>query len=153
MPRGNPCSLITIGARGGKKLFRAIFFIPPRGFKPSRNGRHKLIPPESWRIRRRSSRRNAELIQLYWDIGRAIVAIQEKQRWGAGVIPRLARDITNALPEVKGLLPILWSNRAGAEVMKPLAAPIIGGMVSSLACILIITPVIFAWLREGEIRR
>ena len=45
---------------------------------------------------------NAELIHLYWDIGRAIAAIQEKQGWGAGVIPRLARDITNALPEVKG---------------------------------------------------
>lgn len=45
---------------------------------------------------------NAELIHLYWDIGRAIVAMQEKQGWGAGVIPRLARDITNALPEVKG---------------------------------------------------
>ena len=45
---------------------------------------------------------NAELIHLYWDIGRAIAAMQEKQGWGAGVIPRLARDITNALPEVKG---------------------------------------------------
>jgi predicted nuclease of restriction endonuclease-like (RecB) superfamily len=45
---------------------------------------------------------NAELIHLYWDIGCAIVAMQEKQGWGAGVIPRLARDITNALPEVKG---------------------------------------------------
>lgn len=51
------------------------------------------------------------------------------------------------------LLPILWSNRTGAEVMKPLAAPIISGMVSSLACILIITPVIFAWLRERELKR
>jgi predicted nuclease of restriction endonuclease-like (RecB) superfamily len=45
---------------------------------------------------------NAELIHLYWDIGCAIAAMQEKQGWGAGVIPRLARDITNALPEVKG---------------------------------------------------
>lgn len=45
---------------------------------------------------------NAELIHLYWDIGRAIAAMQEREGWGAGVIPRLARDITNALPEVKG---------------------------------------------------
>ena len=45
---------------------------------------------------------NAELIHLYWDIGRAIAAMQEKEGWGAGVIPRLARDITNDLPEVKG---------------------------------------------------
>jgi Cu(I)/Ag(I) efflux system membrane protein CusA/SilA len=54
---------------------------------------------------------------------------------------------------VASLLPILWSNRAGAEVMKPSAAPIIGGMVSSLACTLIITPVIFTWLRERKLKR
>jgi predicted nuclease of restriction endonuclease-like (RecB) superfamily len=45
---------------------------------------------------------NAELIHLYWDIGRAIVAMQKKEGWGAGVIPRLARDIANDMPEVKG---------------------------------------------------
>jgi predicted nuclease of restriction endonuclease-like (RecB) superfamily len=45
---------------------------------------------------------NAELIHLYWDIGCAIAAMQEKEGWGAGVIPRLARDIANDLPGVKG---------------------------------------------------
>jgi Cu(I)/Ag(I) efflux system membrane protein CusA/SilA len=65
---------------------------------------------------------------------------------------RLRPIVMTVATIVASLLPILWSNRAGAEVMKPLAAPIIGGMVSSLACILIITPVIFAWLREREIK-
>ncbi len=45
---------------------------------------------------------NAELIHLYWDIGRAIDAMQKKEGWGAGVIPRLARDISNDMPAVKG---------------------------------------------------
>ena len=45
---------------------------------------------------------NAELIRLYWDIGRAIDQRQQREGWGAGVIPRLARDIRNDLPEVKG---------------------------------------------------
>jgi Cu(I)/Ag(I) efflux system membrane protein CusA/SilA len=36
--------------------------------------------------------------------------------------------------------------------MKPLATPVIGGMVSSLLHILVVTPVIFAWLREREMR-
>jgi predicted nuclease of restriction endonuclease-like (RecB) superfamily len=45
---------------------------------------------------------NAELIYLYWDIGRAIATMQEKEGWGAGVIPRLAQDIANDIPEVKG---------------------------------------------------
>jgi Cu(I)/Ag(I) efflux system membrane protein CusA/SilA len=66
---------------------------------------------------------------------------------------RLRPIVMTVATIVASLLPILWSNRAGAEVMKPLAAPIVGGMVSSLACILIVTPVIFAWLREREIRK
>jgi hypothetical protein len=41
------------------------------------------------------------VIQLYWDIGRAIAAMPEREGWGAGVIPRLARDPANDLPEVK----------------------------------------------------
>ena len=45
---------------------------------------------------------NAELIYLYWDIGRAITAMQEEEGWGAGVIPRLAQDIANDIPNVKG---------------------------------------------------
>jgi predicted nuclease of restriction endonuclease-like (RecB) superfamily len=45
---------------------------------------------------------NAELIRLYWDIGRAIAQRQQREGWGSGVIPRLARDLRDELPEVKG---------------------------------------------------
>ncbi len=45
---------------------------------------------------------NAEMIRLYWDIGRLIAARQEREGWGAGVIPRLALDLKNELPEQKG---------------------------------------------------
>ncbi len=45
---------------------------------------------------------NAELIRLYWEIGALIDARQKKEGWGAGVIPRLARDLHNELPEEKG---------------------------------------------------
>jgi Cu(I)/Ag(I) efflux system membrane protein CusA/SilA len=38
-------------------------------------------------------------------------------------------------------------------VIRPLATPVLGGMVSSLAHVLIVTPVIFLWLRERELRR
>jgi Cu(I)/Ag(I) efflux system membrane protein CusA/SilA len=54
---------------------------------------------------------------------------------------------------VAGLLPLMWTTRTGAEVMKPLATPVLGGMISSLLHVLIVTPVIFTWLREREIRR
>ena len=45
---------------------------------------------------------NAEMILMYWDIGRMIAARQAQEGWGAGVIPRLAVDLKNELPEQKG---------------------------------------------------
>jgi len=45
---------------------------------------------------------NAEMIFMYWDIGRMIEARQIDEGWGAGVIPRLASDLKNELPEEKG---------------------------------------------------
>ncbi|MFN7352049.1 MAG: YhcG family protein [Burkholderiales bacterium] len=45
---------------------------------------------------------NAELIQLYWEIGALIDRRQQQEGWGASVIPRLARDLHNELPDEKG---------------------------------------------------
>lgn len=45
---------------------------------------------------------NRELILLYWEIGYQLDAAQKNQRWGAAVIPRLAKDLKNELPELKG---------------------------------------------------
>lgn len=45
---------------------------------------------------------NAEMVHLYWDIGRIIDGRQQQEGWGAAVIPRLARQLKNELPEVKG---------------------------------------------------
>jgi predicted nuclease of restriction endonuclease-like (RecB) superfamily len=48
---------------------------------------------------------NAEMVLMYWDVGRLIAARQEQEGWGAGVIPRLAVDLKNELPEQKGFSP------------------------------------------------
>ncbi|MDY0171216.1 MAG: PDDEXK nuclease domain-containing protein [Thermoguttaceae bacterium] len=45
---------------------------------------------------------NAELVRLYWDIGQLIDQRQRQEGWGAGVVPRLARDLRNELPDMKG---------------------------------------------------
>jgi len=66
---------------------------------------------------------------------------------------RLRPKVMTVATIVASLLPIMWSHRQGAEVMKPLATPVIGGMVSSLIHILIVTPVIFCWLRERELHK
>ncbi len=70
-----------------------------------------------------------------------------------GALLRLRPKVMTVTTVVAGLLPIMWSTSAGSEVMKPLAAPVLGGMVSSLFHVLIITPVIFYWLRERELKK
>jgi Cu(I)/Ag(I) efflux system membrane protein CusA/SilA len=51
------------------------------------------------------------------------------------------------------MLPLFSGERTGVEIMRPIAVPVIGGMVSSLLHILIVTPVIFLALREREMRK
>jgi len=65
-----------------------------------------LLAEIKTRIRKAQSRAslsaNAEMIAMYWDIGRMIHQRQQMEGWGAGIIPRLAADLKNELPEVKG---------------------------------------------------
>jgi Cu(I)/Ag(I) efflux system membrane protein CusA/SilA len=70
-----------------------------------------------------------------------------------GALLRLRPKVMTVATVVAGLLPLLWSTRTGAEFMRPLAAPVLGGMVSSLIHVLIVTPVIFTWLRERELTK
>ncbi|MBA3271349.1 MAG: CusA/CzcA family heavy metal efflux RND transporter [Acidobacteria bacterium] len=75
-----------------------------------------------------------------------------------GALLRLRPKVMTVTTVVAGLLPIMWSSSVGAEVMKPLATPVLGGMLSSLLHVLIVTPVIFYWLRArnlpvGELAR
>jgi Cu(I)/Ag(I) efflux system membrane protein CusA/SilA len=69
----------------------------------------------------------------------------------AGALLRLRPKVMTVSTVIAGLLPIMWSTRTGAEVMKPLATPVLGGMVSSLLHVLIVTPVIFFWIRERRL--
>ena len=66
----------------------------------------ELLADVKSRIRQAQTRAvlavNAELVRLYWDIGRLIAHRQQQEGWGAGVIPRLAQDLHNELPEMKG---------------------------------------------------
>lgn len=48
---------------------------------------------------------NRELVLLYWQIGKDILTRQSNEGWGAKVIVRLAQDLRNAFPEMKGFSP------------------------------------------------
>jgi Cu(I)/Ag(I) efflux system membrane protein CusA/SilA len=71
----------------------------------------------------------------------------------SGARLRLRPKVMTVATAVASLLPIFWVSRTGTEIMRPLATPVIGGMLSSLAHILIVTPVIFLWLHERTLRR
>jgi Cu(I)/Ag(I) efflux system membrane protein CusA/SilA len=47
----------------------------------------------------------------------------------------------------------MWSTETGSEVMRPLATPVIGGMISSTILVLIVLPVLYLWMKEWESRR
>jgi Cu(I)/Ag(I) efflux system membrane protein CusA/SilA len=68
-----------------------------------------------------------------------------------GAVQRLRPKMMAVMAILLGLLPIMWSTGAGADVMKRIAAPMVGGVISSFALQLLIYPVIFAiwkWYRE-----
>jgi len=68
-----------------------------------------------------------------------------------GAVQRLRPKMMAVMAILLGLLPIMWSTGAGADVMKRIAAPMVGGVISSFALQLLIYPVIFAlwkWHRE-----
>ncbi len=68
-----------------------------------------------------------------------------------GALLRLRPKVMTVSTVIVGLLPIMWSTRVGADVMKPLATPVLGGMVSSLLHVLVVTPVLFYWLHERRL--
>lgn len=70
-----------------------------------------------------------------------------------GAVLRLRPKLMTVTTVIAGLLPILWSTETGSEVAKPIAAPVLGGMVSSLVHVLIVTPVIWTMLKEWELRQ
>ena len=51
------------------------------------------------------------------------------------------------------MLPAFSGERTGIEIMRPIAVPVIGGMISSLLLVLIVTPVLFLWIRQDELRK
>jgi Cu(I)/Ag(I) efflux system membrane protein CusA/SilA len=52
---------------------------------------------------------------------------------------------------IAGLLPLLWSDGVGADAMKRLAAPMVGGLVSSFALELLVYPALFAMWKRREL--
>ncbi len=70
-----------------------------------------------------------------------------------GAVLRLRPKLMTVAVALLGLIPILWSTGTGADVMKPIAAPMIGGMISSAVHVLIMTPVIFVLMKKRDLKK
>ncbi len=70
-----------------------------------------------------------------------------------GAVDRLRPKMMTVTAIIAGLAPILWSTGTGADVMKRIAAPMVGGMVTSTLLTLVVIPAIFLLWRRREVRR
>jgi len=70
-----------------------------------------------------------------------------------GAVLRLRPKLMTVTVALLGLAPIMWSNGTGADVMRPIAAPMIGGMITSAIHVLIMTPVIFVLMKKRDLAR
>ena len=67
-----------------------------------------------------------------------------------GAVKRLRPKVMTACVIIAGLAPILWSHGTGADVMKRIAAPMVGGIITSTVCVLVVYPAIFyLWRSRG----
>ncbi|WP_090957872.1 efflux RND transporter permease subunit [Nitrosospira sp. Nsp18] len=70
-----------------------------------------------------------------------------------GAVERVRPKIMTVVAIMAGLLPIMWGTGTGSEVMRRIAAPMIGGMVSSTLLTLIVIPAIYAIVKEWGLRK
>jgi len=70
-----------------------------------------------------------------------------------GSVLRLRPKLMTVCAATLSLVPIFWSTGAGSEVMRPIAAPIVGGMITSTIHVLLVTPVIFFLMKERARRK
>jgi Cu(I)/Ag(I) efflux system membrane protein CusA/SilA len=69
-----------------------------------------------------------------------------------GAVKRVRPKMMTVMAAFMGLLPIMWSAGAGADVMKRIAAPMVGGLVTSFALELLVYPVIYSMWRERGLK-
>ncbi len=70
-----------------------------------------------------------------------------------GAVLRLRPKVMTVSTAMIGLIPIMWSTGVGADVMKPVAAPMIGGLITSAIHVLVVTPILFSYMKEHALKK
>ena len=85
--------------------------------------------------------------------GRTLTAKDIEEATIEGAVQRLRPKLMTVTAVLASLMPILWESGVGSDVMKPIAAPIVGGMITSTIHVLILVPVFFVMMKERALRR
>ena len=91
----------------------------------------------AWDARRRSGRRTRA------DLEDAIME---------GAVERLRPKIMTVAAIMAGLLPLMWSEGTGSEVMRRIAVPMVGGMISSALLTLVVIPALYAAVKMAQLK-
>ena len=70
-----------------------------------------------------------------------------------GAVERVRPKMMTVVAIMAGLLPIMWGTGTGSEVMSRIAAPMVGGMISSTILTLAVIPALYALVKQAELRR
>lgn len=70
-----------------------------------------------------------------------------------GAVRRLRPKLMTVFIALLGLVPVLWSEGTGIELMRPIALPMIGGVISSAVCVLLAMPVVYQLFKERELKK
>jgi Cu(I)/Ag(I) efflux system membrane protein CusA/SilA len=84
--------------------------------------------------------------------GRQLVHEDIEEAAIEGAVRRLRPKLMTVFAVLASLAPILWETGVGSDVMKPIAAPIVGGMISSTIAVMILVPILFAMLKQRALR-
>ncbi len=94
-----------------------------------------------------------EALESRLSTGRLLINRDIEEAVIEGAVHRLRPKLMTVCAVLASLIPILWESGIGSDVMKPIAAPIIGGMITSTIHVLILVPVFFVMMKERELKR
>ena len=94
-----------------------------------------------------------EALEHRYAAGTPVLEADIEQATIEGAVQRLRPKLMTVTAVILSLAPILWESGIGSDVMKPIAAPIVGGMVTSTIHVLILVPVFFFLLKRRALRQ
>jgi copper/silver efflux system protein len=94
-----------------------------------------------------------ESFERRWKVGKPLTKADIEEAAIEGAVHRLRPKLMTVCAVLASLIPILWESGVGSDVMKPIAAPIVGGMITSTIHVLILVPVFFVMMKEQALKR